>query len=615
MPTTSLERGIGRTRWCLEHGEEVNPRTVGSFKLKLVAYFLLLSLLPIAAAFWGFTAVAGQSETRRVDARLQAGLRAALATYQERLDTAQRDAASLAGLRTFEIELQNRDLPRIVHALRDAQNVEVSGPGGFRYGRITPLAATRSVDVVTSRGLIGTVTIGVPFDSTLIAQLRRHTGLGPADALAVLENGRVVASSPTVQGVVHGGVGRTVTADVGDSRYRVLVAPSVSDDPRVRFAVLSPQSLIDAANSASRNRLLLGLLLSLAVVSLVAYFEGRSIVRTLRKLSSAAHAISRGNFQERVPVRGRDEFALLGEAFNDMAGQLEARLADLENERERLRDAITRFGEALSATHDPEQLLRVIVEAAVEATGACGAHLVADDGTSVATGDVSGTGDRLELPLTAGRTEFGTLTLVGDSFDEEQAMTATSLASHAAIALENARLHQIVERQALVDGLTGVANRRQCEDSLTAEIARAGRLGTPLTLVLADLDDFKSINDAHGHAVGDDVLREFAAVLRATVRDSDLAGRWGGEEFLLLLPGTDGEGGAQLADRVRRALSERSFLGRDGSVFTVTCSFGVAQLPTTGDERELFAAADRALYRAKRRGKNCVELNEHAKSF
>jgi diguanylate cyclase (GGDEF)-like protein len=268
-----------------------------------------------------------------------------------------------------------------------------------------------------------------------------------------------------------------------------------------------------------------------------------------------------------------------------------------------------------SARHDVEQLLRVIVETAVEATGATGARLSADDGTVVETGAADADGARLELPLTAGRTEFGTLSLVAPSFDEEHAMTATSLASHAAIALENARLHQIVERQALVDGLTGIANRRQCEDALTHEIARAQRFNTPLTLVLADLDEFKAINDLHGHAAGDDVLREFAAVLRATVRDSDLAGRWGGEEFLLLLPGTDVEGGAQLADRVRRTLAERSFLGKDGAVFDVTCSFGVAQHFPEGDERELFAAADRALYRAKRRGKNCVELNERVRSF
>jgi diguanylate cyclase (GGDEF)-like protein len=595
--------------------EEVVRTSMGSFKVKLVAYFLLLSLLPMAAAFWGFTSVAGQSETRRVDARLQAGLRAALATYQERLDEAQRTATELAQSRAFDTELQRRDLPSIHHALRDQPDIEISGPGGFHYGHIPDLAATRSVDVVTSQGLVGTITVGVPFDADLIAQLRAKSGLAEADSLAVLENGRVVSSSPTVQGVVHTAVGQTRTTGVGDERYRVLVAPAVSGDPRIRFAVLSPQSLIDAANSASRNRLLLGLVLSLALVSLVAYFEGRSIVRTLRSLSQAAHGIAKGRFEERVPVRGRDEFALLGEAFNDMAGQLQERLAELEAERERLRGAITRFGEALAATHDSGQLLRVIVEAAVEATGAAGAELVADDGTVVATGDPHAEGARLELPLAAGRTEFGSLTLIGGSFDDEQRMAATSLASHAAIALENARLHQIVERQALVDGLTGIANRRQCEDALTHEIARADRLTTPLTLVLADLDDFKSINDVHGHAVGDEVLREFAAVLRSTVRDSDLAGRWGGEEFLLLLPGADGDGGAQLADRVRRALSERTFRGKDGGAFTVTCSFGVAQHTHDGDERELFAAADRALYRAKRQGKNCVELNDRVGSF
>ncbi|HET8528300.1 MAG TPA: diguanylate cyclase [Gaiellaceae bacterium] len=593
----------------------MNPRRMGSFKVKLVVYFLLLSLLPIAAAFWGFTAVAGQSETRRVDARLQAGLRAALATYQERLDAAQRDAASLARSRPFVTELEQRDLPAIVDDLRGSSNVSVTAVNGFHYGHIPALSATRSVDVVTDQGLVGTVTVGVPFDTQLVEELRRRSGLADSDSLAVLLNGRVIASAPTVDGTVRAGPGQTRTTRVGGSRYRVLVAPAVAEDQRVRLAVLSPQSLIDAANASSRNRLLLGLLLSLALVSIVAYFEGRSIVRTLRSLAEAAHGIARGRFEERVPVRGRDEFALLGTAFNEMAGQLEARIADLDEERGRLRVAITRFGEALAATHDVGQLLRVIVEAAVEATGAEGARLHAHDGTTVVTGNPEADGVRLELPLTAGRNAFGTLTLVGRSFDEEQAMTAGSLASHAAIALENARLHQIVERQALVDGLTGIANRRQCEDALHSEIARAERLGTPLTLVLADLDDFKAINDLHGHAVGDDVLREFAAVLRATVRESDLPGRWGGEEFLLLLPGTDADGGAQLADRVRRALAERSFRGRNGEVFNVTCSFGLAQHAPGGDERDLFAAADRALYRAKRRGKNCVEVNERVRSF
>jgi diguanylate cyclase (GGDEF)-like protein len=589
---------------------------LGSFKLKLVAYFLLLSLLPIAAAFWGFSSVAGQSETRRVDARMQAGLRAGLAAYQERVDGAERTAKGLAQNATFQTDLQRLDFPALVAMLRGIPNVYViAARDAFHVGSRPQFGAEREVTVFTSKGLIGTIKSYVPLDTETVNALRKRSGLESTDSLVVLDQTRIIAASPDAQGEVTLTPGRTQTVKVGGTRYRALVAPALADAPGLHLAVLSPQSLIDAANASSRNRLLLGLLASLALVSLVAYFEGRSIVRTLRGLSDAAQAIARGQLNQRVPVRGRDEFALLGTAFNDMTNQLESRLAELDEERQRLRDAITRFGEALGATHDVDTLLNVIVEAAVEATGASSARLQTDRGTVVYSGDPDARGERLELPLSAARESFGTLTLVGDSFDEEQRMTATSLASHAAIALENARLHRIVERQALVDGLTGISNRRHCEEALTTEIARADRLGTPLTLVLADLDDFKLVNDEHGHSTGDDVLREFATVLKNTVRDSDLAGRWGGEEFLLLLPGSDAEGGTHLADRVRTAMQERSFLGTDGSVVNVTCSFGVAQHQAGLDERELFAAADRALYRAKREGKNRVELDAPVRSL
>jgi diguanylate cyclase (GGDEF)-like protein len=588
---------------------------VGSFKVKLVIYFLLLSLLPMAAAFWGFASVAGQSETHRVDARLQSGLRAVLASYQERLDGAQLEAANLARTPVFERDIESRNLPELVHLLQNSSNVQVRAVDGFTVGRLPKFAATREVSVVTRQGLVGTVTVAVPFDATLVELLRSRSGLDPSDTLVLMRGRNIVASSPPLKGAVDVGIGQTKTVKVAGDRYRTLVAPALSDLRNVRFAVLSPQSLIDASNTSSRNRLLLGLIASLALVSLVAYFEGRSIVRNLRNLAEAAHAIARGRLNERVPVRGRDEFATLGIAFNDMTNQLQARLGELESERARLRDAITRFGEALSATHDVNTLLKVIVEAAVEATGSDGARLAADDGRVVESGNPDAEGIRLELPLTAARTTFGTLMLVGPDFDDEQRMTANSLASHAAIALENARLHRIVERQALVDGLTGIANRRQCEDALTAEIARSERLAAPFTVVLADLDDFKNVNDIHGHAVGDDVLREFASVLRATVRDSDVAGRWGGEEFVLLLPGTDADGGANLAERVRTALGERTFRGEDGTPLSVTCSFGVAEFRPGDDERELFAAADRALYRAKRDGKNRVEVEAAVRSF
>jgi diguanylate cyclase (GGDEF)-like protein len=176
------------------------------------------------------------------------------------------------------------------------------------------------------------------------------------------------------------------------------------------------------------------------------------------------------------------------------------------------------------------------------------------------------------------------------------------------VALDNARLHRIVERQALIDGLTGLANRRQCEETLADEFARVERFGGSLAVVVADLDWFKDVNDRHGHPAGDSVLSDFAALLQETVRDVDLAGRWGGEEFVLILPGTDLAGGARVAERIRVALAGRVVLAVDRTPITITASFGVAAIPPDKTASELFAAADAAMYQAKRAGKNRVEM-------
>src|SRR6476646_10810170 len=185
--------------------------TVGSFKVKLLVYFLLLSLLPMAAAFWGFASVAGQSETRKVDARLQAGLRAVLASYQERVDGAQREAAGLARLPMCQRELESRDLPAIYHRLQSSSNVSVTAVDGFSVGHPPAFSVSRQQTVVTRQGPVGTVTVSVPFDGTLVEILRSRSGLGAADALVILRGERIVASSPAVEGKVHVGSGQSKT--------------------------------------------------------------------------------------------------------------------------------------------------------------------------------------------------------------------------------------------------------------------------------------------------------------------------------------------------------------------------------------------------------------------
>jgi diguanylate cyclase (GGDEF)-like protein len=578
---------------------------LSSFKLKLVAYFVLLSLVPLAATYWGFSTVAGSGESRQVTLRQEAALRAALALYAERADRAQAEAERAARSSQLQRALERGDHRMLRRIVTDEPSLYVVAAGGLRAGAVPRSAARFPVDVVTGTRRLGRVVATVPLDGRLVASLRQEAAFDSGDVLVLLQGTRIVTASPFVSGQVPVAAGRSATVRVGGTRYRTFVAPALPTVPGARLAVLTPKALIDAADARTRNRLLAGLLACLALVGVVAYLQGRAIVRNLRRFATAAREIAQGSLRERVPVRGRDEFAALGAALNDMAEQLEARLAELEAERGRARDALARFGEALAATHDEKQLLRIVAATAVEATGARGSRIVSADGSVVTSGAADGEGERLVLPLTASGEQFGALELFADSFSKEQRMNAASLAGHAVVALENARLHGMVERQALVDGLTGLANRRAVSGALHAEAARAARLETPLSVVLADIDGFKDVNDAHGHAVGDEVLRAFADVLRETLRESDVAGRWGGEEFLLLLPGADEEGAAQLADRVRLGLAQRSIPSVPG--LHVTASFGVAEYAGETNTEQLVAVADSALYRAKRAGKDRVE--------
>lgn len=177
----------------------------------------------------------------------------------------------------------------------------------------------------------------------------------------------------------------------------------------------------------------------------------------------------------------------------------------------------------------------------------------------------------------------------------------------AGVALGGARLFETVEKQATTDGLTGLANRRTLDTRLDEAIARSRRLGTPLTVVLTDIDHFKSVNDTYGHGTGDEVLKGIARAIAATARTSDVVARYGGEEFCLVLEGTDPAGAVRLAERARLAIKGLRF-ETDMGPLSVTSSFGVALLTDDDDARSVRERADAGLYKAKQQGRDRVIL-------
>jgi diguanylate cyclase (GGDEF)-like protein len=171
--------------------------------------------------------------------------------------------------------------------------------------------------------------------------------------------------------------------------------------------------------------------------------------------------------------------------------------------------------------------------------------------------------------------------------------------------------NRALERLSTVDGLTGLRTRRFVDEALSVEFLRAQRYRTPLSVVMGDIDHFKNVNDEHGHQAGDAVLRGVGEVLRCMVRSTDVAGRYGGEEIIIIQPQNTTEGGVVLAGRIREAVEAARFDDPDGKQLRVTISLGVAEYRKefTSPE-ELVAAADRALYQAKEEGRNRVVVDQ-----
>jgi diguanylate cyclase (GGDEF)-like protein len=201
------------------------------------------------------------------------------------------------------------------------------------------------------------------------------------------------------------------------------------------------------------------------------------------------------------------------------------------------------------------------------------------------------------------------LLLYGDSISDEGVAASPFLARHLGLALKNLGKFAAVEDLVYLDDLTHLFNNRYLELILDKEFKNAAKTEKPFALLFLDLDYFKSINDTHGHLVGSKLLVEVSRVLKGCVRDNDVICRWGGDEYVALLRGTDSGGALKVAERIRRAIESHRFLAREGFGLNITTCIGIAAFPEHAQDKDaLLDLSDRAMYRGKKGTRNIIYM-------
>jgi diguanylate cyclase (GGDEF)-like protein len=607
-----------------------------SFRTRLTSFFVLIVVVPMAAVGFLVFRLIDDSQSGKADARASAVAGTAASVYANASTQASLQARAMASALALtppaKLNARTRALAaqvgtaRVTVAVGDTTNVDI----GDRTAVAPGIALVRAAPSRPARTVVA---------SDLTAGQFARDLAGSGIQVVVRSGGTTLASTlPAAAGHTLPSSRGTIT--IGHTSYEVVTETFTGFD-RSQVAVSILSNARASGGSVGADRLLAGIFIAgfLILAFFFSLLSSRALHGQLSRFLDAARRLAGGDFSSSVPTSGRDEFALLGEEFNNMSRQLERRLAELEQERARVRQAIRRIGEAFASGLDKEALLELALQTAMDATeadrGRVSARQTSDDmlAETVHVGRLAGleatiydaerralTSDGLGEaslgdahlatvalgPVAPGGPTHGLITVCRDGrpFTADDLELLRSLAAQATLAMANVNLHFDVQRQAITDDLTGLASHGHFQDLLRAEMDEVRRYRYPVGLIMLDIDNFKSVNDVHGHQQGDLVLRRVADALRETSRDVDVAARYGGEEMALILPHTDLEGAFEMAERARMAIAamEIPLLEGDGSM-RVTTSVGAAS-SVEGNKDELIAAADAALYVAKREGKN-----------
>src|SRR4051812_38826407 len=426
---------------------------------------------------------------------------------------------------------------------------------------------------------------------------------------------------------------RAAGTPVPSDGRRVLVAPPV---PGVPYEVVVWTASGSLALPVVLALVALATLLACGVLLLVVTSR---LTRPLRGLAARGDAA----LGTRGPGSG-DEVGRLTAAFDAITARLQGDAEELEAGREAVAQSAGRLGEALARTHDLEGLLQTVLDAVRDAADAeAGAAFLGEaraleeravttraggppspavldglarlargaverDATTRGAVPVNAPSPGIAVPLRTGTRMLGALALLrrdgAPPVDAPAVAAVEALAASAGIAVGNVLEHEETRRLSVTDALTGAGNFRHLSTTLAREVERATRFGRPLSIVMFDLDHFKSVNDTHGHGFGDGVLREFARRLQDCLREVDTVARYGGEEFAVVLPETGSDGAAAVTARIVAAVRAKPFTVGALSQ-PVTVSAGVASFPDHGrTASEILRAADAALYVAKAAGRD-----------